>query len=215
VTERTRIRRSPDRAVHERGVLDAILDAGFVAHVGIVDSGQPYVLPTAYARRGDQVILHGSAASRLFRRLAQGVPACVTVTLLDGFVYARSAFESSMNYRSVMLLGEAVTLNGDDELDALRVLSDHLLPGRWADVRHPSHKERAATLTVAVPIVEWSVKVRAGDPEDLAEDLANPPWSALWAGALPIEQHFGTPVPDQHVAAFQQVPSVIAHRTMP
>jgi nitroimidazol reductase NimA-like FMN-containing flavoprotein (pyridoxamine 5'-phosphate oxidase superfamily) len=215
MTNRTRIRRLPERAVTDRDVLNAILDAGFVAHVGIVHEDQPFVLPSGYARRDDQVILHGSAASRLFRRLAEGAPACVTVTLLDGFVYARSAFESSMNYRSAMLLGQAIRLTDEDELDALRVLSDHLLPGRWPHVRHPSPKERAATLTVALPIAEWSVKVRTGDPEDLADDLANAPWAQLWAGALPIEQTFGTPVPDAHVPDSVQVPPAIENRTMP
>lgn len=214
MTDRTRIRRLPERGVADRDVLNAILDAGFVAHVGIVEDGQPFVLPIGYARRHDQVILHGSNASRLFRRLAEGVPACVTVTLLDGFVYARSAFESSMNYRSAMLLGQATRLNGDDELDALHVLSDHLLPGRWESIRHPSKKERAATLTVALSIQEWSVKVRTGDPEDFAEDLTNPPWSQLWAGALPIEQTFGTPIPDAHVPDSVQVPPAIANRSM-
>jgi len=195
-TPRTRVRRIPDRAVRDREVLHAVLDAGLVAHVAVHDDdGQPYILPVGYARRGDEVVFHGSTASRLFRDLAAGQPTCLTVTLLDGLVLARSAFESSMNYRSVMVLGVARRLEGDDELDALRAVSDHLLPGRWEQIRQPIAKERAATLTLALSLDECSVKIRTGGPEDLPEDLADPVYSRIWAGHVPITESFGTPVP--------------------
>lgn len=213
MTDRTRIRRLPDKAVTDRTVLDAILDEGLVAHVGIVDDGQPFVLPVGYARRGDDVIMHGSSGSRLFRRLADGIPACVSVTLLDGLVYARSTFESSMNYRSAMILGSSRRLSGDDELEALRVLTEHLLPGRWQEARHPSAKERAATLTVAMPIDEWSVKVGDGGPDDLAEDLENEPWRSIWAGRVPIAQVMLPAVTDPDVPMGVPVPDYVRERT--
>lgn len=208
-SERTRIRRLPDKAVQDRAALDAILDEGLVAHVGIVDAGAPFVLPVGYARRGDEVIVHGSTGSRLFRALDSGTPVCLTVTLLDGLVYARSLFESSMNYRSAMILGTARRLHGDDELDALRVLSDHLLPGRRADAREPSNKERAATITAALPIEEWSVKVSAGAPDDDPSDLTQEPWRSIWAGHIPIRTAFGTPVSDEHVPEGTPIPEYV------
>ena len=195
--DRTRIRRLPERAVTDRATLDAILDAGLVAHVAVVQDGQPYVIPVAYARRGDEVVFHGSTASRLFRSLEAGQPTCLTVTVLDGLVLARSTFESSMNYRSVVVLGVARRLTGDDELDALRCITEHLLPGRWADARHPAPKERAATMTLALPLEEWSVKTRDGGPEDIPADLADPALRAIWAGHVPITESFGAPVPDE------------------
>lgn len=207
--ERTRIRRVPENAVHDRAALDAVLDAGLVAHVGIVDNGQPFVLPVGYARRGDEVIVHGSSGSRLFRALAEGASTCITVTILDGLVYARSVFHSSMNYRSAMVLGHGTRLTDDDELDALRVLSDHLLPGRWEHARGPSKKERAATLTISVPIIEWSLKVGTGGPEDDDEDITAEPWRSLWAGYVPIDQAFGEPVPDSHVPPGTQAPDYL------
>lgn len=213
MSERTRIRRLPEKSVEDRAVLDTILDAGMVAHVGVVDDGDPFVLPMGYARCGDQVILHGSSGSRLMRALADGSPCCVTVTLLDGLVYARSAFESSMNYRSAMVLGSARRLAGDDELDALRVLSDHLLPGRWSDIRPPSRKERAATITVALDIEEWSVKVSEGDPDDDPTDLTTEPWKSIWAGHVPLAQVRLPAVTDPHVPAGVPVPGYVQERT--
>lgn len=212
-SERTRVRRLPDKAVSDREVLDAILDAGLVAHVGIVQDAHPFVLPVGYARRGDDVIVHGSTGSRLFRTLAEGAPACLTVTLLDGLVYARSAFESSMNYRSAMILGSARRLSDDDELDALRVLSDHLLPGRWEEARQPSAKERAATITVAIPIEEWSVKVSEGGPDDDPSDLEEEPWRSIWAGRLPLTQVMLAAVTDPYVPPDVAVPSYVRERT--
>jgi nitroimidazol reductase NimA-like FMN-containing flavoprotein (pyridoxamine 5'-phosphate oxidase superfamily) len=195
-TERTRVRRLADKAVTERSALHAILDAGLVAHVAVVDAGQPYVIPVAYARRGEEVLFHGSTASRLFRTLADGQPTCLTVTLLDGLVLARSAFESSMNYRSAMVIGTARRLSGDDELDALRAISDHLLPGRWDEARQPTRKEQAATLTLALDLTESSVKVGSGGPDDDPADVADARLMRIWAGHVPITETFGEPVPD-------------------
>lgn len=208
-TERTRIRRIADRAVTDTEGLYSVLDAGFVAHVAVVDDGQPFILPVAYARRGDEVIFHGSTGSRLMRALAAGQPTCLTVTLLDGLVLARSAFESSMNYRSAMVLGVAHKLEGDDELDALKCVADHLLPGRWHDIRQPSAKERAATMTLALWLTECSVKVRTGGPEDDLADLADPAYSTVWGGHVPLVESFGLPVPDAHCAADAVAPDYI------
>lgn len=190
-TTRTRVRRIPEKAVTDRAVMDAILDAGLVAHVAVVDDGQPFVVPVGYARDGARVLIHGSTGSRLFRALADGAPTCLTVTLLDGLVLARSAFESSMNYRAVMVLGSCVELTGAEKDDALRTISDHLLPGRWADIREPSRKELAATCVLALSLDEASVKVSTGPPDDAEEDLLR----ATWAGHLPLREVFGAPVP--------------------
>jgi len=198
-SERTRVRRIPEKAVTDRGVLHAVLDAGLVAHVGIVDeTGQPFVVPVGYARDGDRLLIHGSTGSRLFRLLAQGAPACVTVTLLDGLVLARSAFESSMNYRGVMALGSCTVLDGDERDRALRLISDHLLPGRWDDIRPPTRKELAATLVLAMPLDEASVKVSDKAPEDDPQDVDRP----VWGGRVPIREVFGEPVPDELGAAY-------------
>jgi nitroimidazol reductase NimA-like FMN-containing flavoprotein (pyridoxamine 5'-phosphate oxidase superfamily) len=193
------VRRIPEKAVADRGVLHDVLDAGLVAHIGIADAtGQPYVVPVAYARDGDRLLMHGSTGSRLFRLLSEGAPACVTVTLLDGLVLARSAFESSMNYRGVMVLGSCTVLDGDERDRALRLISDHLLPGRWDDIRPPSRKELAATLVLAMPLDEASVKVSDKHPEDDPQDLDRP----VWGGRVPIREVFGAPVPDERGAAY-------------
>jgi nitroimidazol reductase NimA-like FMN-containing flavoprotein (pyridoxamine 5'-phosphate oxidase superfamily) len=198
-TDRTRVRRIPEKAVADRTVLHEVLDAGLVAHVGIVDeTGQPFVVPVAYARDGERLLMHGSTGSRLFRRLADGAPACVTVTLLDGLVLARSAFESSMNYRGAMVLGSCTVLDGDERDRALRLISDHLLPGRWDDIRPPSRKELAATLVLAIPLDEASVKVSDKQPEDDPQDLDRP----VWGGRVPIHEVFGAPEPDERGAAY-------------
>ncbi|HUW17658.1 MAG TPA: pyridoxamine 5'-phosphate oxidase family protein, partial [Actinomycetes bacterium] len=151
--------------------------------------GQPFVVPVGYARDGDQVLFHGSTASRLFQGLAAGQPTCLTVTLLDGMVLARSTFESSMHYRAVMVLGSCTTLTGPDKERALEVITEHLLPGRWVDARHPSKKEQAATLVLALPLDEASVKIAAGPPDDIPEDVDRP----IWAGVVPIIEQFGPP----------------------
>lgn len=196
---RTRVRRFPEKSVAERDVLHAVLDAGLVAQVAVVDDdGQPYVVPVAYARDGERVLFHGSTGSRLFRSLAAGARTCLTVTLLDGLVLARSSFESSMNYRSAMVLGSCEVLEGEEKERALRVISDHLLPDRWDDIRPPSRKELAATLVLALPLDEASGKISAGPPEDAEEDLDRP----VWAGVVPIVESFGDPEPDEAGAAY-------------
>jgi|SRR5450631_1737645 nitroimidazol reductase NimA-like FMN-containing flavoprotein (pyridoxamine 5'-phosphate oxidase superfamily) len=190
-TPRTRVRRIAEKTVRETEVMYAILDAGLVAHVAVTGpDGQPFVVPVAYARSGHSVLFHGSTGSRLFRGLAQGAPTCLTVTLLDGMVLARSTFESSMNYRSVMALGSCSVLSGAPKLDALERITDHLLPGRWAEARHPSKKETAATTVLCLALTETSVKVNDGPPDDQQDDLALP----IWAGNVPIVQTFGRPV---------------------
>ncbi|MEI6361469.1 MAG: pyridoxamine 5'-phosphate oxidase family protein [Actinomycetes bacterium] len=209
-TQRTRVRRIPERTVTEVGALHDVLDAGLVAHVAVHDAdGQPYVIPVAFARRANEVVFHGSTGSRLFRSLAEGQPTCLTVTLLDGLVLARSAFESSMNYRSVMVLGVARRLDGDDELDALRVITEHLLPGRWTECRQPNAKERAATLTLALSLDECSVKIRTGGPEDVPEDITDPVYSRVWAGTVPMYESFGTPILSDEALPDTPVPAYI------
>ena len=189
-TPRTRVRRLPEKAVTDRGVLFDILDAALVAHVGVVDDGQPYVLPMACARDGERLLLHGSTGSRLMRTLAAGAPACATITHLDALVLARSAFESSMNYRCAMVFGVAAPLIGDELLTGLQILTEHLLPGRWDTLRVPSRKELAATAVVALPLTEWSVKVSDGPPDDDPSDLDAP----VWAGTLPLRMAAAAPI---------------------
>ena len=209
-TDRTRVRRLPDRAVHERAALHHVLDAGLVAHVAVIDDGQPFVLPVAYARRGETVVFHGSTGSRLMRALAAGQPTCLTVTHLDGLVLARSAFESSMNYRSAMVVGVAHRVDGAEALDALQVISEHLLPGRWSEIRIPSPKELAATMVLELALDECSVKIRSGGPEDLPEDLADPRLRRVWAGTVPVLESFGTPVRSDDCPAEIEPPDYIA-----
>lgn len=192
VSERTRLRRGAHKEVGDRSVLHAILDAGLVAHVAVVEDGQPFVLPVAYARDGERLLVHGSTGSRLFRRLAAGEPTCLTVTLLDGYVLARSAFETSMHYRSAMVFGRCEPLTGEQEkLAALELFTEHVLPGRWQQVRAPSRKELAATLVLALPLTEASAKVSASPPTDPDGDLDLP----VWAGVVPVHTVTGTPVP--------------------
>jgi uncharacterized protein len=213
-TERTRIRRFPENAVPDVAALHAILDADRVAHVGFVQGDQPFIVPVAYARRENQVLFHGSTGSRMFRALAAGAPTCLAVTLLDGLVLARSAFESSMNYRSVLILGTATRLSGDDEHDALRVITEHLLPGRWSEARQPTRKERAATMTLALDLDECSVKVRTGAPDDDPEDLTTEPFRSIWAGVVPMRRVFDAPEPDAlTIQIGTPTPDYIAHWT--
>jgi nitroimidazol reductase NimA-like FMN-containing flavoprotein (pyridoxamine 5'-phosphate oxidase superfamily) len=185
--------------------MHAILDAGRVAHVSITDDGQPFGIPVAYGRDGDDLLFHGSTGSRLFRALADGAPCCVTVTLLDGLVLAKSAFASSMNYRCVMALGVARRLDDDESAAALRRINEHLMPGRWADVRKPSRKELAATLVLALPLDECSVKVSAGPPEEEVDDVA----SSIWSGVVPIIEVLGRPVTAPDSGPDQPVPSYV------
>lgn len=200
---RTRVRRLPEKAQQDLGALHAVLDAAQVAHVAVVQDGQPFVIPMACARDGDRLLLHGSRASRLMRALAAGTPTCATVTVLDGLVFARSAFESSMHYRSATVLGTAAPVAADHVLAAVRVLTEHLMPGRWKELRPPTRKELAATSVVALPLDEWSVKVSDGPPEDPDEDLAEP----VWAGVLPLRLAAGTPVDAPDLGPDRPVPA--------
>lgn len=211
MTERTRIRRLPEKAVGDVAALHAILDASRVAHVGFTDGdGLPVVVPTGVARDGDRLLLHGSTGSRLFRRLAAGAEACVTVTLLDGMVLARSAFESSMHYRSAMVFGVATEVPQDHKASALRAMSEAWLPGRWDTLRAPSVRELAATMVLALPLEEWSVKVSDSPPDDPAEDLDAP----VWAGVLPILTSYGEPVPAPDLRGSPPFPAVAATWTV-
>jgi nitroimidazol reductase NimA-like FMN-containing flavoprotein (pyridoxamine 5'-phosphate oxidase superfamily) len=197
-TERTRLRRLPARGSYDVDVVHAILDAALVCHLGFVHEGQPFVLPTVFARVGDVVYVHGSAASRMLRTLREAVPVCVTVTLLDGLVFARSAFHHSVNYRSVVVLGAAAEVTDEGErLEALRAIVEHVAPGRWSQVRPPSAKELRATMVLRVPIVEASAKVRTGGPIDDPEDMSWP----VWAGHVPLALAAGEPVPADGIAA--------------
>jgi len=190
---RTRVVREPQRAVYDREAVYRILDEAFICHVGFVVDGQPFVIPTSYGRSGDTLYIHGSAASRMLRNLDQGIPLCVTVTLLDGLVLARSIFNHSMNYRSVVILGAAkVVTNPEEKLAALRSLSEHILPGRWAESRQPNEKELKATFALRLPINEFSAKVRQGPPIDDEEDYA----FRTWAGVVPLSIVPGNPIPD-------------------
>jgi nitroimidazol reductase NimA-like FMN-containing flavoprotein (pyridoxamine 5'-phosphate oxidase superfamily) len=193
-TPRTRVVREPQRAVYDRDAVNRILDEAFLCHIGFVVDGQPYVIPTSYGRDGDVLYIHGSAASRMLRNLDQGVPVCITVTLLDGLVLARSVFNHSMNYRSVVILGTA-TLVADpaEKLTALRALSEHILPHRWDDSRQPNEKELKATSVLRLPISEFSAKVRVGPPVDDEEDYSFP----TWAGVIPLAMNSGTPIRDE------------------
>ena len=208
-TPRTTVRRLPARGSYDTAVLKAILDEALVCHVGFLHEGQPFVIPTSYGRVGDVLYVHGSPASRMLRALKDGIPVCVTVTLLDGLVLARSAFHHSMNYRSAVLLGTAVEVTDPAERDlALKAIVDHIVPGRWDSVRWPSEKELRGTLVLRLPIDEASAKIRTGPPVDDEEDYALP----VWAGVLPFRTvtaaaiadprlPAGTPVPD-HVRAY-------------
>jgi nitroimidazol reductase NimA-like FMN-containing flavoprotein (pyridoxamine 5'-phosphate oxidase superfamily) len=197
-TARTTPTRHADRASHDLVAARRILAEALVGHLGFVDaSGQPVVLPVVVAPDGDQVLFHGSTGSRMFRTLAGGAPACLTVTLIDGLVMARSAFESSMNYRSLVVLGTARELVGADKGRALRVLTDHLTPDRWADLRPMTAKEQAATCVLALPLAEFSVKTRSGGTDEPEADLAWP----VWAGQVPVRLAAGTAVPEPGVPA--------------
>jgi uncharacterized protein len=192
-TERTQIKRLPKRGHYDRETIYQILDTGFVCHVGFSVDAQPYVIPTNYGRNGDTLYLHGSAASRMLRTLSAGVPVCVTVTHVDGLVLARSAFHHSVNYRSVVILGTARLVEDQAEkMDALRLFTEHVLKGRWNDVRHPTEQELKATIVLALPLEEVSAKVRTGGPLDDEEDYALP----VWAGVLPLQITAKEPVPD-------------------
>lgn len=191
---RTRVRRLHERARYDREAIDAVLDAALVAHLGFVSEGQPFVIPTLHARVGDEVYVHGSAASRTLRALAGRIPACLTVTLVDGIVLARSVFEHSMNYRSVVVLGTATPVDDDAEkLLALEAFTEKLLPGRWGEARPPTRKELRATSVLRLPLDEASAKIRDGGPDDGDSPDAE---LDVWAGHVPLVTKALAPVPD-------------------
>jgi nitroimidazol reductase NimA-like FMN-containing flavoprotein (pyridoxamine 5'-phosphate oxidase superfamily) len=202
-TPRTRLVREAHRAVYDREAAYRILDEGFLCHVGFVADGQPFVIPTSYGRKDANLYIHGSAASRMLRNLKESLPLCLTVTLLDGLVLARSIFNHSMNYRSVVVLGKATLVdNPEEKLEALRLLSEHILPGRWDDSRQPNTSELKQTSVLKLPIEEFSAKVRQGPAIDDEEDYAFP----TWAGVIPLEITAGAPLDDSRLLPGQEAP---------
>ena len=192
-TRRTALRRLPQRGQYQREIVYQILDEGFICHVGFTVDGKPFVIPTGYARAGDNLYIHGSQASRMLRALRDGIEVCVTVTLVDGLVLARSAFHHSMNYRSVVVFGTASVVDDPvEKLEALRAFSDQIVPGRWADVRPPSENELKATMVLSLPLTEVSAKVRTGPPLDDEADYQLP----VWAGEIPLRLTAAPPVSD-------------------
>jgi nitroimidazol reductase NimA-like FMN-containing flavoprotein (pyridoxamine 5'-phosphate oxidase superfamily) len=209
-TPRTRLVREAERAVYDREAAYRILDEGFLCHVGFVVDSQPFVIPTSYGRKDDSLYIHGSAASRMLRQMKESVPVCVTVTLLDGLVLARSIFNHSMNYRSVVILGKAMLVDQPEEkLEALRLLSEHIIPGRWADVRQPNEKELKATSVLRLPIEEFSAKVRSGPAIDDEEDYSFP----TWAGVVPLEMKVEAPLDDPRMLSGQALPEYVRNYT--
>jgi nitroimidazol reductase NimA-like FMN-containing flavoprotein (pyridoxamine 5'-phosphate oxidase superfamily) len=209
VTARTKVTRLPYRQVTERRVLNEVLDAGLIAHIALCADGLPAVLPVGYARDGDRLLLHGSTGGGLLRRAAAGAPVAVCVTLVDGLVYARSLFDSSMNYRSVVVFGQASPVSGDEaKLAALRLLSQRLMPGRWEEVRPPTARELAGTLVLQLPLTEASVKVRTGPPseEDSPEPPPFPGGPRAWAGVLPLHTVTAAPIPAPDVQPDEVLP---------
>jgi nitroimidazol reductase NimA-like FMN-containing flavoprotein (pyridoxamine 5'-phosphate oxidase superfamily) len=206
-TSRTTLKRLPQRGSYDREVIDPILDEGFICHIGFVIDEQPFVIPTGYARVGDSVLIHGSQASRMLRALGEGIDLCLTVTLIDGLVLARSAFHHSMNYRSVAIFGRAIVIEDPSEkLAALRALSEHMIPGRWDDVRAPNERELKLTTVLSLPITEASAKVRTGPPVDDEDDYDLP----VWAGVIPLRMGPGKSIDDGRVPAKSQVPQYAA-----
>ena len=202
-TPRTRLKRLPKRGAHDFATIAAILDEGFFCHVGFVAGGQPYVIPTGYGRKGRTLYIHGSFASRMLNELATGIPMCLTVTLVDGLVLARSGFHSSVNYRSVVVLGTATVVEGEEKGAALEIISEQILPGRWADIRRPNRKELKAALVLELRINEASAKIRTGPPNDDEEDYA----LKCWAGVLPLQLTPGEPVADPRLPHDIPVPA--------
>lgn len=206
LSNRTKIKRLPKRGTYDRETINAILDEAFICHVGFVVDSQPYVIPTGYARIGDELYIHGSSASRMLKNLAEGIDVCVTVTLIDGLVLARSAFHHSMNYRSVVILGKAeMVTDADEKNKALEAFTEHVIPGRWAEVRWPTELELKATTVLRLPITEASAKIRTGDPIDDAEDYS----MDVWAGVLPLELIPSKPVPDKKLVDGILVPDYV------
>ena len=202
-TERTTLKRLPKRAEYDREAVHRILDEGFICHVGFVVEGQPFVIPTGYARSGDTLFIHGSQASRMLRAVGKGIDVCLTVTLVDGLVLARSAFHHSMNYRSVVVFGQATVVDdAEEKLTALRALSEHMIPGRWDEVRGPSEQEMKATVVLSLPLAEVSAKVRTGPPLDDEDDYE----LEVWAGVIPLRLATEAPIADPRLPLDIDVP---------
>jgi len=196
VTEKTRVKRIPKRGVYDRETINKILDEAFICHVGFVAENQPYVIPTAFARIVDRLVIHGSAASRMMRSLSKEIDVCVTVTLIDGLVLARSAFHHSMNYRSVVVFGKANIIEDEGEkYEALKAFTEHIVADRWAEVRPPSANELNATTVLSLELTEASAKIRTGNPVDDEEDYA----LDVWAGVLPLNLTTGKPISDDRL----------------
>lgn len=209
-TRRSELKRLPERGTHDRPTIDAILDDGMLCHLGFISDGGPVVIPTLYARRGDEVLIHGSPASRMLRGLASGLEVCLTVSQIDGIVLARSAFHHSINYRSVVLFGTAEELvDLDARAEALEYITDSLVPGRIAHLRPMTDQEIRGTKVLALPITVASAKVRSGPPGDDPED-EDP---ALWAGVIPVSRTAGTPQPDAITDVSTSVPDHVAEWT--
>ena len=208
VTPRSKLRRLPKRGSQERELIYSILDEALIAHVGFVRDNQPFVIPMAYGRQGDRLYLHGSSVSRLLKTLEQGVDVCITVTIVDGLVVARSLFHHSMNYRSVVLFGKAKLVETESEkMTSLKAITEQMIPGRWQQARLPNTQELNATKVLAVPIEEGSAKVRTGSPTDDADDYSLP----FWAGELPLKLTPGIPVNDPQLASNIALPESIAN----
>jgi uncharacterized protein len=198
VTERSKVKTRPQRGLHDRATIDQILDEALVVHVGFIADNQPFVIPMGYGRDGDRLYIHGSTASRMLKNLERGVEICVTATLLDGIVIARSLFHHSMNYRSVVLFGRATLVESEAEkMHALKILSEHMAPGRWEQARTPTPQEVRGTTVLVFPMIEGSAKIRTGEPIDAPEDYALP----IWAGQIPLKLTAGAPIPDSKLAA--------------
>ncbi len=207
-TDKTTLKRLPARGSFDRETVYRILDEAFVCHVGFVADGQPVVIPTAYGRVGDLLYLHGSAASRMMRSLSGGIPVCVTVTLVDGLVLARSAFHHSINYRSVVIFGNAALVEAPEEKNAaLKAFTEHVIAGRWDEVREPNAQELKATTVLSLQLDEVSAKVRTGPPKDDEEDMAIP----VWSGELPLRLQPGAPVPDPLQPADRPLPAYVSN----
>lgn len=208
VTQRSKLRRIPKRGSQERELIYSILDEALVAHIGFISNNQPFVIPMAYGRKENTLYLHGASVSRLITTLEKGIDVCLTVTLIDGLVIARSLFHHSMNYRSVVLFGKAALVEKEAEkITALKVLTEHIIPKRWQDARLPNERELKATTVLALPIEEGSAKVRTGQPLDDAEDYTLP----IWAGELPLKVIADNPIADPKLVSRMEIPENIAH----
>jgi nitroimidazol reductase NimA-like FMN-containing flavoprotein (pyridoxamine 5'-phosphate oxidase superfamily) len=205
-TDRTKVRRAPHKQVFDPAAARRILERAIIAHVAIAIDNQPYALPVSCAPYGDELLMHGSSASRLFKALSEGAPACVTITLVDALVLARSSFESSMHYQSLMAFGSARLLNDEEKRPALQALTDHLFPERRSELRESTEQELKATTILAFPLSEISVKVSNGQPDDPESDLG----ANVWAGILPITSTYGTPIPAENLRPGIAIPEYIS-----